>query len=141
MGHNPASEVYVRHKIKACEQAGILSFCHQFEADLSQEKLHQIIQRLNNDPLIDGILLQLPLPVHLDSFKAVSAISPHKDVDGLHPYNQGLLNQGRPLFAPCTPQGCVQLLQSCCDDLTGANVVIMGPIDSVGPSSGRHAHE
>jgi len=88
--------------------------------------LYQLIHQLNQNDEVDGILLQLPLPSHLDPHKAVSAILPQKDVDGLHPYNQGLLLQGRPLFAPCTPQGCVQLLQSCCDSLAGANVVIVG---------------
>lgn len=126
VGHNPASEIYVRRKIEACHQASIVSFLHQFDVEISQDILHKTIAQLNHDPNVDGILLQLPLPAHLDALKAVSAISPHKDVDGLHPYNQGLLNQGRPTFAPCTPQGCIQLLHSCCDSLVGVNVVIIG---------------
>lgn len=126
VGHHPASEIYVRRKMEACERAGIRSFFCPLEADISEEHLHQKIHQLNEDRQVDGILLQLPLPSHLDAHNAVSGILPQKDVDGLHPYNQGLLNQGRPLFAPCTPQGCVQLLQSCCDSLTGANVVIVG---------------
>jgi methylenetetrahydrofolate dehydrogenase (NADP+)/methenyltetrahydrofolate cyclohydrolase len=126
VGHNPASEIYVRRKIEACQQASITSFLHQFDVTISQDTLHQTIHQLNNNPAVDGILLQLPLPKHLDAMKAVSAISPHKDVDGLHPYNQGLLNQGRPTFAPCTPQGCIQLLHSCCDSLVGANIIIVG---------------
>lgn len=126
VGHNPASEIYVKHKIEACHQTGITSFLHQFPEDISQEKLLHLIHQLNSDAAVDGILLQLPLPSHLNAHEAVSAILPQKDVDGLHPYNQGLLNQGRPQFAPCTPQGCIQLLESCCDSLTGANVVIIG---------------
>lgn len=126
VGHNPASEIYVRRKIEACQQTSIASFLHQFDVEITQETLHQTIHQLNNNPAVDGILLQLPLPKHLDAMKAVSIISPHKDVDGLHPYNQGLLHQGRPTFAPCTPQGCIQLLQSCCDSLSGASIVIVG---------------
>jgi methylenetetrahydrofolate dehydrogenase (NADP+)/methenyltetrahydrofolate cyclohydrolase len=126
VGHDPASEIYVRRKIEACQQVSITSFLHQFDVETSQDTLHQTIHQLNNNPAVDGILLQLPLPKHLDAMKAVSVISPHKDVDGLHPYNQGLLNQGRPTFAPCTPQGCIQLLHSCCDSLVGANIVIVG---------------
>ncbi|WP_032113050.1 bifunctional methylenetetrahydrofolate dehydrogenase/methenyltetrahydrofolate cyclohydrolase FolD [Candidatus Paracaedibacter symbiosus] len=126
VGHNPASEIYVNRKIEACHQAGITSFLHSFEADMSEEMLQQTLQHLNGNVTVDGILLQLPLPAHLDAHKAVSTILPRKDVDGLHPYNQGLLNQGRPLFSPCTPQGCIQLLQSCCDSIAGANVVIIG---------------
>ena len=126
IGHNPASEIYVRRKIEACQQASITSFLHQFDADISQETLHQTIIQLNNNPDVDGILLQLPLPSHLDEMKVISIISPHKDVDGLHPYNQGLLNQGRPTFVPCTPQGCLQLLHSCCESLVGANVLVIG---------------
>lgn len=124
--HDPASEIYVRRKIEACQLASITSFLYQFDAEISQEMLHQTIHQLNNNPAVDGILLQLPLPKHFDAMKAVSVISYHKDVDGLHPYNQGLLNQGRPAFAPCTPQGCIQLLHSCCDSLSGANIVIIG---------------
>lgn len=126
VGHNPASEVYVRRKIEACERVRIRSFFCPLEADTSEEMLHQTIDQLNRDAGVDGILLQLPLPDHLDAHRAVSAILPQKDVDGLHPYNQGLLHQGRPLFVPCTPQGCVQLLQSCCDSVAGVNVVIVG---------------
>lgn len=126
VGHNRPSEIYVRRKIEACEQVRIRSFFCPLEADVSEAVLYQTIHQLNQDSDVDGILLQLPLPDHLDAHKAVSAILPQKDVDGLHPYNQGLLHQGRPLFAPCTPQGCVQLLQSCCDSITGANVVIVG---------------
>lgn len=126
VGNHPASQIYVRRKIEACEQVFINSFLYQLDADVTQQQLHQTIDQLNNNPAVDGILLQLPLPGHLSPLKAVSAISPFKDVDGLHPYNQGLLNQGQPLFAPCTPQGCLQLLQSCCATISGANVVIMG---------------
>jgi methylenetetrahydrofolate dehydrogenase (NADP+)/methenyltetrahydrofolate cyclohydrolase len=124
-GTHLASEVYVRRKIEACREVGIRSFFYPLAADVSALVLDQVIHQLNQNREVDGILLQLPLPPHLDPNKAVSAILPQKDVDGLHPYNQGLLYQSKPLLSPCTPQGCVQLLESCCE-VAGACVVIIG---------------
>ena len=126
VGQNPASEIYVRRKMAACQQAHILSFPYFFEESVTKEKLLQTIDHLNHDPAIDGILIQLPLPSHLNPLQIVSSISPLKDVDGLHPYNQGLLALGHPQFVPCTPLGCVQLIESCKKDVTGANVVVLG---------------
>lgn len=126
VGNNPASEIYVSRKMEACVEVGIHSILHYLDKESPQENLIKAIHHLNSDPNIDGILLQLPLPDHLDTQAAVAAISPAKDVDGLHPYNQGLLAQGRPVFVPCTPQGCAQLIHTCCDSIEGANVVIVG---------------
>lgn len=126
VGNNPASEIYVSRKMEACVEVGIHSILHYLDKDSPQEHLLQTINHLNNDLAVDGILLQLPLPSHLDEQAAVAAILPAKDVDGLHPYNQGLLAQGRPVFVPCTPQGCAQLINSCCPSIEGANIVIIG---------------
>ena len=105
VGDDPASEVYVRNKHLACEKAGIHSFRHQLPASTSQKELEALVDRLNADPAIDGILVQLPLPEHLDERPILEGIRPDKDVDGFHPYNLGRLAQRLPLLRPCTPKG------------------------------------
>ena len=105
VGEDPASRVYVSMKEKACAAAGIFSVEHKLPAETSEEELLNLVDRLNNDEKIDGILVQLPLPDHIDESKVLEAISPNKDVDGFHPYNVGRLVTGNPLFQPCTPYG------------------------------------
>lgn len=104
VGEDPASAVYVRNKHRACEEAGILSFKHQLPADTSQQALEQLVDQLNDDPRIDGILVQLPLPEHLDARPILERILPNKDVDGFHPYNLGRLAQRLPLLRPARPR-------------------------------------
>ena len=105
VGDNPASHVYVRNKRQACEKAGMASWLHQMPGDIAQADLVSLVRRLNADPTVHGILVQLPLPAHLDTAVVLDEIDPAKDVDGLHPDNLGLLADGRPRFLPCTPQG------------------------------------
>lgn len=126
VGDNPASHTYVQFKTKRCLELHIESVEKLMDASIDQADLFGVIHDLNNDKTVDGILLQLPLPSHLNAQKAVTLIHPSKDVDGLHPYNQGLLLQGRPFMVPCTPQGCLDLIHSCCDSLAGAHVVVVG---------------
>jgi methylenetetrahydrofolate dehydrogenase (NADP+)/methenyltetrahydrofolate cyclohydrolase len=126
VGDNPASHIYVRNKVVACEKAGIASFEHRLPADVAPDTLRGLIGRLNSDPAVHGILLQLPLPAHLDREQMIAMIDPAKDVDGLHPVNSGLLMADRPGLVPCTPQGCMILLRSVLDDLTGLNAVMIG---------------
>lgn len=126
VGNDPASQTYVRYKIKMCSELGIKSISNHLIEDTSQDQLIGLIEHLNQDIHVDGILLQLPLPKHLDHYKAIHHIAPSKDVDGLHPYNQGLLTQGKPGLIPCTPKGCLQLILSCCTSLDGIRVVIIG---------------
>lgn len=126
VGEDPASQTYVRFKMKMCDELSITSQPFFLDASITQHTLNSLITQLNNDTTIDGILLQLPLPPALNTNETIELISPSKDVDGLHPYNQGLLMQGHPSLVPCTPQGCLQLIQSCHQDLTGAHAVIVG---------------
>ena len=109
VGANPASEVYVRNKVKACNDNGIYSSFDRYPAELSEADLLARIDALNHDPRIDGILVQLPLPPHIDSHKVIEAIAPHKDVDGFHVANAGALMTGMPLFRPCTPYGVMKM--------------------------------
>jgi methylenetetrahydrofolate dehydrogenase (NADP+) / methenyltetrahydrofolate cyclohydrolase len=132
VGDNPASQVYVRNKVKACEEAGIRSELIRQPADLSESDLLGIIQRLNADPNVDGILVQLPLPGHIDSHKVIEAIAADKDVDGFHISNAGALMTGKPLFRPCTPYGVMKMLESVNAPLRGANAVIVGASNIVG---------
>lgn len=132
VGEDPASEVYVRNKHKACEKAGILSFRHQLPADTSQAELEQLVDRLNADPAVDGILVQLPLPDHLDARPILERIHPDKDVDGFHPYNLGRLAQRLPVLRPCTPKGIMTLLQESGVKVRGLDATIVGASNIVG---------
>ncbi len=134
VGDNPASKVYVRMKHKACQEADILSIGHDLPADASQEEVEILVKKLNDDPAIHGILVQLPLPAGLDEEKVLNTISLHKDVDGFHPINIGRLAQkGRePLFIPATPAGVIYLLKNSGAKLEGANAVVLGRSNIVG---------
>lgn len=134
VGENPASQVYVRNKQKACAEVGINSFGYKLPEDASQEEVDQLVRKLNADPSVNGILVQLPLPRHLDEEKVLSAIDLNKDVDGFHPVNIGRLAQkGRePVFIPCTPAGCMVLLEKAGAQLSGANAVVLGRSNIVG---------
>ncbi|MCP1367446.1 bifunctional methylenetetrahydrofolate dehydrogenase/methenyltetrahydrofolate cyclohydrolase, partial [Halomonas sp. BBD48] len=132
VGEDPASEVYVRNKHLACEQAGILSFRHQLTADTSQEALETLVDELNDDPTVDGILVQLPLPEHLDARPILERIRPDKDVDGFHPYNLGRLAQRLPVLRPCTPKGIMTLLQETGLQVRGLDATIVGASNIVG---------
>lgn len=126
VGDDPASHIYVRNKIAACEKTGIVSTEHRLPADVSAEEVLRVIEGLNKDASIHGILLQLPLPAHLDENRMVLAISPDKDVDGLHPVNAGRLMAGLPGMVPCTPQGSLILIKEVQQDLTGLHAVVIG---------------
>lgn len=132
VGKDPASMVYVNHKRKACQQVGFLSKHYDLPANVSQTKLIELISVLNHDPTIDGILVQLPLPDHIDDNAVIEAIAPDKDVDGFHPYNLGLLAQRRPQLRPCTPKGIMTLLDRTVKDIVGLHAVIIGASNIVG---------
>ena len=132
VGDNPASQVYVRNKVKACEQAGLHSVLEQLPADLSESDLLARVEALNRDPLIHGILVQLPLPAHIDAQKVIEAISPAKDVDGFHIASAGALMTGMPGFWPCTPHGCMKMLESIGYSLSGKHAVVIGRSNIVG---------
>ena len=132
VGDNPASEVYVRNKIKACEDNGLYSSYDRYPASLSEADLLKRIDELNRDPKINGILVQLPLPKHIDSHKVIEAIAPEKDVDGFHVANAGALMTGRPLFRPCTPYGVMKMFEEYKIPLEGANAVVIGRSNIVG---------
>ena len=132
VGDDPASRVYVTMKERACEQAGIFSDEHKLPAETTEAQLLALIEALNNDPRIDGILVQLPLPDHIDENKVLEAISPAKDADGFHPYNVGRLVTGNPLYQPCTPYGVMKMLERTGVDLTGKEVVVVGRSNIVG---------
>ncbi len=132
VGNNPASEVYVRNKIKACEQVGFISCFIQLEESTSQENLLNQIKKLNQDPAIHGILVQLPLPKHLDSHQVIEYIDADKDVDGFHVSNAGLLMTGTPLFIPCTPYGVMKMLEQTGVQIEGAEAVVVGASNIVG---------
>jgi methylenetetrahydrofolate dehydrogenase (NADP+)/methenyltetrahydrofolate cyclohydrolase len=132
VGDDPASHVYVRMKRKACEEVGIVPIHHELPADAPQYELLALLQRLNGDPAVSGILLQLPLPAHIDSGAMTGAISPAKDVDGLTPVNAGLLSQGRPGLVPCTPLGVMELLAHTRVELEGARAAVLGRSGLVG---------
>ncbi|WP_374388900.1 tetrahydrofolate dehydrogenase/cyclohydrolase catalytic domain-containing protein, partial [Sandaracinobacter sp.] len=112
VGEDPASQVYVKNKISACRDAGITSIEHRRDAALPEAELLALVEALNRDSGVDGILVQLPLPPHIDSAAVISAISPDKDVDGFHPVNAGRLATGLDGFVPCTPLGCLRLLEA-----------------------------
>ena len=132
VGEDGASQVYVRRKIKACEKVGIRSFEHRLAADASQDELLALINWLNKDPEIHGILCQVPLPPHIDTRLVLRAISPEKDVDGFHPVNAGRLATGLGGFVPCTPYGCLLLLQAELGSLSGKSAVVIGRSNIVG---------
>ena len=132
VGEDPASRVYVSMKEKACAEAGIYSDEHKLPAETTEAQLLGLIADLNNNERIDGILVQLPLPKHIDESKVLEAISPSKDVDGFHPYNVGRLVTGNPLFQPCTPYGVMKMIEHTGVDLTGKEVVVVGRSNIVG---------
>ena len=132
VGSDPASQVYVSHKRKDCEEVGFLSRSHDLPATTSQQELLELIDSLNDDAEIDGILVQLPLPAHLDASQLLERIRPDKDVDGFHPYNIGRLAQRMPLLRPCTPMGIVRLLNSTGVDLYGLDATVVGASNIVG---------
>lgn len=132
VGSDPASQVYVSHKRRDCEEVGFLSQAYDLNADTTQEQLLGLIDELNEDPAIDGILVQLPLPKHLDASALLERIRPDKDVDGFHPFNIGRLAQRMPLMRPCTPKGIMTLLHSTGVDLHGLDAVVVGASNIVG---------
>ena len=132
VGEDPASQVYVRSKGKQTLAAGMASFEHKLPDDASEQDLLALVEQLNGDPAIDGILVQLPLPDHLDEHTIISTISPDKDVDGFHVINAGRLAVGQSGFVPCTPLGCMMLLTDRLGDLSGKNAVVIGRSNIVG---------
>ena len=132
VGDNPASQVYVRNKQKGCEKAGIGSQLHRLPVETTTEQLLELIDRLNRDPAVHGILVQLPLPKQIDETCVLEAVSPAKDVDAFHPDNVGRIVQGRPRFLPCTPHGIQQMLLRNNIKIAGAHVVVVGRSDIVG---------
>lgn len=132
VGDNPASSIYVRNKRRSCEIAGVRSVSIDLPASTTQEELLACIDRLNEDPTIDGILVQLPLPEHVDSETVIERIHPDKDVDGFHPYNIGRLALGMPTLQPCTPYGVMTLLKLTGEDLRGKNALMVGASNIVG---------
>jgi len=132
VGDNPASAVYVRNKVKACEEVGFHSVLERYEIEMNEEALLARIATLNADPAIHGILVQLPLPAHIASERVLETIAPQKDVDGFHVANAGALMVGAPEFKPCTPYGCMKLLESIEYPLRGARAVVVGASNIVG---------
>ena len=132
VGENPASQVYVRNKVKACEDTGMHSVLERYEATLTEADLLARVEALNNDPTIHGILVQLPLPAHMDAQKVIETISPAKDVDGFHVASAGALMVGQPGFWPCTPYGCMKMLESIGYNLRGKHAVVIGRSNIVG---------
>jgi len=132
VGDNPASEVYVRNKVKACQDNGLFSSYDRYPATLPEADLLARIDELNRDPKIHGILVQLPLPPHIDSHKVIEAIAPEKDVDGFHVANAGALMTGMPLFRPCTPYGVMKMFEAYGIALKGADAVVIGRSNIVG---------
>ena len=132
VGDDPASHVYVRNKHRACDEAGIHSVQHELPSSTTQAELEAMVDSLNADPSVDGILLQLPLPDHLDSRPILERILPHKDVDGFHPYNLGRLAQRLPVMRPCTPKGIMTLLQESGLNVRGLNATVVGASNIVG---------
>lgn len=132
VGEDPASQVYVRSKGKQTVACGMNSFEHKLSADIDEGTLLDLVEKLNADPAVDGILVQLPLPSHLDEQKVIATISPDKDVDGFHVVNSGRLSVGLPGFVPCTPLGCLMLLKDRLGSLSGLDAVVIGRSNIVG---------
>jgi methylenetetrahydrofolate dehydrogenase (NADP+)/methenyltetrahydrofolate cyclohydrolase len=132
VGEHPPSAAYVRSKTKATREAGMESFEHKLPADISQQELIALVERLNADDKVDGILVQLPLPAHVDEQAVITSLDPAKDVDGFHPMNAGKLAIGLESLVPCTPLGCLMLLQHQLGDLTGRDAIVVGRSNIVG---------
>ena len=132
VGEHPPSAAYVRSKAKATREAGMESFEHKLPADVSQGQLMALVDELNADPSVDGILVQMPLPKHIDEQEVIQRIDPHKDVDGFHPVNAGRLAIGLEGLVPCTPLGCLMLLKDELGDLSGLDAIIVGRSNIVG---------
>jgi len=134
VGEDPASQIYVRNKSKQATEAGIRAIDRKLPANISEDLLLEVVKELNNDPSVHGILVQLPLPDHIDSNKILRAIDPAKDVDGFHPVNVGLLGTGQMehAFVPCTPFGCMLMLKDLLPDMAGSNAVVIGRSNIVG---------
>ncbi len=132
VGSDPASEVYVSSKRKGCEEVGIKSLAYDLPADTQQDTLFKLIDELNENPEVDGILVQLPLPAHIDDEAIIERIHPDKDVDGFHPYNIGRLALRMPVLRPCTPRGVITLLEHTGEDIRGMDAVIVGASNIVG---------
>lgn len=144
VGDDPASEIYVRNKRKACEKVGIYSEEHKLPAETTEEELLALVDKLNNDPKINGILVQLPLPDHINETNILRNVTPLKDVDGFHPENVGMLVEGNPRFISCTPYGIIKMLDYYNIDIKGAEAVVVGRSNIVGKPIGmlllhRHA--
>lgn len=132
VGLDPASQVYVRKKREACDEAGLISKSYDLDENTDQQTLLKLIDNLNNDATIDGILVQLPLPEHIDDTLVLEAIHPDKDVDGFHPYNIGRLAQRMPLLRPCTPHGVIHMLETIGETFKGRHAVVVGASNIVG---------
>jgi methylenetetrahydrofolate dehydrogenase (NADP+) / methenyltetrahydrofolate cyclohydrolase len=132
VGEDPASQIYVRNKARACGAVGLASFEHRLPAEVAESGIIALVQRLNADERVDGILVQLPLPASIDPQLVIGMIDPQKDVDGFHPLNVGRLWSRQPSLVPCTPQGCLILLKTVHDDLAGAEAVVLGRSHIVG---------
>ena len=131
-GENPASQLYVKSKIAACEQLGLASWMHTPLASVTTDQILRLVNNLNNDSAVDGILIQLPLPPQVDTKRVLEAVDPAKDVDGFHPVNLGRLVSGRPGLVACTPAGCMEILRRNAIAIEGANAVVLGRSDIVG---------
>src|SRR5215475_12755305 len=132
VGENPASQLYVKSKIAACEQLGLASWLHTPEASVTTKWMLELVSDLNNNDNVDGILIQLPLPPQVDSKRVLEAVSPAKDVDGFHPMSMGMLVSNRPGLVACTPAGCMEILRRNGIAIEGANAVVLGRSDIVG---------
>ena len=132
VGNDPASQVYVRNKVLRAGEVGIRSLEYRLSADASAEAVLEVVAALNADASVNGILVQLPLPAHIDETRVLQAIDPAKDVDGFHSENVGGLSQGRPVLTPCTPAGCMRLLRDTLGDLSGKHAVVVGRSNIVG---------
>ena len=142
VGHVPASEIYVRSKVKTCGELGLFSEMIEPPESVTTEEMLDLVARLNGREDIDGILIQLPLPKHVDAKRLLDAVAPEKDVDGFHPWNAGLLQAGRPALAPCTPAGVVEILKRSNIPIAGQNAVVVGRSDIVGkPAAMLLLHE
>jgi len=132
VGNDPASQVYVNMKAKACKASGIYSIVHEFPETISEDELLDTIERINQNPNIHGLLIQLPLPQHIDTTKVLEAVTPEKDVDGFHPYNVGRLVAGLDSFAPCTPLGVMEMFKEYNIDVKGLDACVVGASNIVG---------
>ena len=136
VGNDPGSEIYVKHKRRDCEEVGFLSSVQHLSSNLTQQDLENRITALNDDPVIDGILVQSPLPAHIDEGRIIDSINPGKDVDGFHPFNVGRLAVRRPTLRPCTPKGVMLLLEHTGVELRGLDATIIGASNHVGRPMG-----